>query len=274
MNNNNNEIAKQIEQALGELDSNKINIHKNLVENSSDSSLYEYLKNIIEEELGIENIYDIEHAIYFENNLLKGAYLFGEFDIRFDAKDFLNFFDSNNLIRIKKDNYDNEEIIMPASKNSDYIVKGIKPTQDKQDKTISYAFSDGKMYQEVSFDIKRPYMDYSVNKITRNALSDNNTNIFIDDHYYCTSEFGGITNCDNGVLERIKTLQKVDKSSFYYNKDEEKLKKEIIQFSVPLMETFNNIEKKIKEAVKQYPIRIVDFDEIKFKDDEGKEKTK
>ncbi len=274
MNNSNNKVAKQIEQALGELGSNKIDIHKKLVENSSDTSLYEYLKNIIEEELGIENIYDIEHAIYFENNLLKGVYLFGEFDIRFDAKNFLNFFDSNNLICIKKDNYDKEKIIMSANKNGDYIVKGIKPTNDNQDKTISYAYSDGKMYQELCFDIKRSYMDYSVDKINPNTLLSIMTNIFIDDHYYCTSEFGGITNCDNGKLERMKALQKVDKSSFYYNKDEEKLKKEIIQFSVPLMETFNNIEKKIKEAVKQYPIRIVDYNEIKFSDEESKEKIK
>lgn len=118
-------------------------------------------------------------------------------------------------------------------------------------------------------------MDYSVNKITHNALSDNNTNIFIHDQYYCTSELGGITNCDNGVLERIKTLQEADKSGFYYyNSDEEKLKKEIIQFSVPLMETFNNIEKKIKESVKQYPIRIMDYNEIKFSDEEPKENIK
>ena len=273
MNNNNNEIAKQIEQALGELDSNKINIHKNLVENSSDSSLYEYLKNIIEEELGIENIYDIEHAIYFENNLLKGVYLFGEFDIRFDAKNFLNLL-SNSSIRIQKDNSDTEEIIMPTSTKGDCIAKKIKPTQDKRDKTISYAFSGGKIYQKLSFDIKRSYMDYSVDKINPNTLLSIMTNIFIDDHYYCTSEFGGITNCDNGKLERMKALQKVDKISFYYNKDEEKLKKEIIQFSVPLMETFNNIEKKIKEAVKQYPIRIVDYNEIKFSDEESKEKIK
>lgn len=274
MSNSNNEVAKQIEQALGEFGSNKINIHRKLVENTNDSSLYEYLKNIIEEELYIENIYDIKHAIYFENNLLKGVF-FGEFYIQFDAKNFLNLFDGNSSIRIRKDNSEKEEIIIPASKNCDYIVKEIKPTQDKQDKTISYAFSNGKMFQEVSFDIKRPYMDYFVNKITHNALCDNKTNIFIDDNYYCTSKFGGITNYDNGILERIKTLQEVDKGSFYYyNSDEEKLKKEIIRFSIPLMETFNNIEKKIKEAVKQYPFRIVDYNEIKFSDEESKEKIK
>lgn len=269
---NNDYVAKQIELALGELSSSKIDIRKKLVENSSDTSLYEYL-------IKSGNFDEMGPCIYFENNLFKGVFFAGEFTLLFGAENFSNVFSSNRSIRISKNTYGEEKIRTYLNNDGgDVFVKTIGYTYDKpgeeKDKFISYAYSNSEAYRKLSFNIKRPYVDYSVNQKKPHDLSMLESNIFVNNHYYCTSEFAGITECANGVLERIKVLQEADKNKFRYNGDEKELKTEIIHFSAFLIKIFNDIERKIIEAVKQYPIRIVDYDEIKFKDDEEKEKSK
>lgn len=276
------DVKDEIEKALGDLSFNSINIQEALVKNANTDSLYQYLKHTLEELFKIDDLEKVPYAIYFENDLFKGMFFCGKFIIRFDAKNFSSLFDSN-VISIAKNIYGEEKIKIPASSNDDVLVKRIGSTYDEndddKDKFMSYSYSNGEIYQELSFNIKRPYVDYFVNqKKTRDLsislLSKSESNNFVNNHYYCTSEFGGITKAADGILERIKELQKIDKSKFHYNGDEKKLKMEMIYFSTPLIEVFNNIERKITEAIKKYPIRIVDYDEIKFKDDEEKEKTK